>query len=151
ISLFQETLELQKVILRLDHPDTLTTMNNLAMAYKENGQLIQAVSLFEETLAKWKTIGPDHPNTLAIMRNLGNAYAEARQGEKAAAVLIAFVDQTRKRAPKDSPQFAGLLAEVSVALLGCGQHASAEPLLRECLAIREKNIPDAWATFNAKS
>jgi eukaryotic-like serine/threonine-protein kinase len=27
----------------------------------------------------------------------------------------------------------------------------AEPLLRECLAIREKTQPDAWTTFNTKS
>ncbi len=27
----------------------------------------------------------------------------------------------------------------------------AEPLLRECLAIREKKEPDAWTTFNTKS
>ena len=29
--------------------------------------------------------------------------------------------------------------------------AEAEPLLRECLAIREKTQPDAWTTFNTQS
>ena len=29
--------------------------------------------------------------------------------------------------------------------------AEAEPLLRECLAIREKTQPDAWSTFNTQS
>ena len=27
----------------------------------------------------------------------------------------------------------------------------AEPVLRECLALREKQQPDAWTTFNTKS
>ncbi len=27
----------------------------------------------------------------------------------------------------------------------------AEPLLRECLAIREKALPDNWLTFNTRS
>ena len=29
--------------------------------------------------------------------------------------------------------------------------ADAEPLLRECLVIREKTAADAWTTFNTKS
>ena len=66
-------------------------------------------------------------------------------------MLGALVDGRRKRAPKDSPQFAGLLAQVSLELIGCGQHAAAEPLLRECLTVREKQMPDSWLTFNTQS
>ena len=29
-----------------------------------------------------------------------------------------------------------------------GRLSAAEPLLRECLAIREKTQPDVWTTFN---
>lgn len=36
-------------------------------------------------------------------------------------------------------------------LLKHGQHAAAEPLLRECVAIRVKSQPDAWFTFVAKA
>src|SRR5262249_5135641 len=32
-----------------------------------------------------------------------------------------------------------------------GQYAAAEPVLRECLALREKGQPDEWATFNTRS
>jgi hypothetical protein len=85
------------------------------------------------------------------MGNLGKAYADFKQGAKATRTLVAFVAGMRKRAPKDSPQFAGLLAQVSLHLLGCAQHAAAEPLLRECVAMREKQSPDSWLTFNAQS
>jgi hypothetical protein len=36
-------------------------------------------------------------------------------------------------------------------LLRTHQPAEAEKVLRECLAIREKNEPDAWTTFHARS
>ena len=36
-------------------------------------------------------------------------------------------------------------------LLQAKAYAEAEPLLRECLAIREKAQPDFWATFNTQS
>ena len=53
--------------------------------------------------------------------------------------------------PKDSPQLAGLLAQFGSILLQAKAFAEAEPLLRECLAIREKTQPDAWTTFNTQS
>jgi serine/threonine protein kinase len=152
VPLCEETLEKTKAKLGPDHPDTLICMANLAVVYKASGQLAKAVPLFEVTLEKMKTkLGPDHPNTITCMGNLGKAYAEAKQGEKAATTLAAFVDGRRKRAPKDSPQFATLLAQVSLELIDCGQHAAAEPLLRECLTIRAKIQPDAWTTFHTMS
>jgi hypothetical protein len=152
VPLLEETLQKMKATLGPDHPNTLTSMNNLAGAYRVNGQLAKAVPLYEQTLQKRKAqLGPDHLNTLNSMNRLGKAYADAKQGAKAATTLVAYVDSSRKRAPKDSPRFAGLLAQVSLDLLRCGQHAAAEPLLRECLAIREKTQSDHVATFNTMS
>jgi serine/threonine protein kinase/tetratricopeptide (TPR) repeat protein len=152
LPLYEEALRKQKAKPGPDHPDTLQTMNNLAGAYLAGGQAARAVPLLEEALEKLKgRLGADHPRTLTSTGNLGRVYVEAGQGAKAAATLAAFVDGTRKRSPKDSPQFAGLLAHVSLDLLGCGQPAAAEPLLRECLAVREKTQPEAWTTSNTRS
>ena len=53
LPLFEETLALMKAKLGPDHPDTLTSMNNLAWlpGRREAGQ---ALPLFEETLALTK-------------------------------------------------------------------------------------------------
>jgi tetratricopeptide (TPR) repeat protein len=127
-------------------------MANLAVAYRAGGQLARALPLYEETLAKTKAkLGPDHPDTLDSMGNLGKTYCDANQGEKAAAILKEFVAGCRKRAKPENPQFAGLLGQVSLELLKCRQHAAAEEMLRECLAIREKKLPGSWLTFNTQS
>ena len=61
-----------------DHPDTLTSMNNLALAYQAAGKLDLALPLFEETLKLRKAkLGPDHPDTLRSMNNLASAYQAA--------------------------------------------------------------------------
>jgi hypothetical protein len=57
----------------------------------------------------------------------------------------------RQSPPKDEPLLASQLAQVGLDLLGAKWFAAAEPLLRECLAIREKAQPDAWTTFNTQS
>ena len=36
-------------------------------------------------------------------------------------------------------------------LLELKAYTDAEPILRECLAIRKKTHPDLWSTFNVKS
>ncbi len=45
----------------------------------------------------------------------------------------------------------GLLAERAATLLQGGKFAEAERPARECLALREAEIPDNWRTFNARS
>ncbi len=48
-----------------DHPDTLSSMNNLAISYAALGRHAEALKLREETLALRKAkLGPDHPDTL---------------------------------------------------------------------------------------
>jgi tetratricopeptide (TPR) repeat protein len=58
-----------------DHPDTLASMNNLAMGYVAAGKLDLALPLLEETLKIRKAkLGPDHPDTLTSMSNLAVSY-----------------------------------------------------------------------------
>jgi hypothetical protein len=59
--------------------------------------------------------------------------------------------EARKPLPKHSPQLAGLLAQIGQGLLGQKKWIEAEPILCECLAIRERSQPDEWTTFNTRS
>ena len=44
-----------------------------------------------------------------------------------------------------------MMAQFGMSLLEMKGYAESEPLLRECLVIREKMQPDAWTTFNTQS
>jgi tetratricopeptide (TPR) repeat protein len=148
LPLHQETLKLRKARLGPDHPDTLQSMNDLAVAYQDAGKRDLALPLFEETLKLCKArLGPDHPRTLDSMNNLAVAYQVAGKLDRAEELLSEF----RHVLPKDSTQLAGLLAPLGLALLEQKKWAQAEPLLRDCLAIRAKTQPDAWTTFNTQS
>ena len=57
----------------------------------------------------------------------------------------------RGKLPADDPKLADALAVVTHALLTQKKFAEAEAPARECLAIREKKLPDAWLTFNSRS
>jgi hypothetical protein len=58
-------------VLRADHPDTLTSRNNLAMSYQAAGRTADAISLYERTLTdRERALGPDHPRTKAAREAL---------------------------------------------------------------------------------
>ncbi|NLH71117.1 MAG: tetratricopeptide repeat protein, partial [Brooklawnia sp.] len=70
-----------------DHPDTLTSRNNLAYAYESAGDLARAISLYEETLNDCiRVLGEDHPDTLTSRNNLAYAYRSA--GDLARAIPL---------------------------------------------------------------
>jgi hypothetical protein len=51
----------------------------------------------------------------------------------------------------ESPLLAGDLDLLGTDLLNQARWTEAEPVLRECLAIREKTMPDDWSRFDAMS
>jgi hypothetical protein len=81
-----------------DHPDTLTSMNNLASSYAAAGRTQEALMLKEETLQLRKAkLGPDHPDTLTSMNNLAASYIDAGQAAKPSALLRETLNLRERR------------------------------------------------------
>jgi Tetratricopeptide repeat len=58
-------METSKTKLGVDHPDTLTSMNNLAFTWKGNSKETEAVRLIEEYIrAQKRVLGLNHPNSI---------------------------------------------------------------------------------------
>ena len=117
------------------------------MNYKDAGRLAEAIPLLEEAYQAAKK----HPTLRWVDGQLIDAYAKAGENAKLADLIQEQLAEARKTLPKDSPELAGLLVQIGMSLLQQKKWTEAEPLLRECLAIREKTQPDVWSTFNTKS
>ena len=71
MTLQERTLAGYRRVLGDDHPNTLTSMNNLALTRLVLGDLQGACELHEQTLAaRRRVLGDDHPNTLTSIHNL---------------------------------------------------------------------------------
>ena len=71
IRLYERTLADCERALGADHPYTLRTRNNLAMAYRAAGRTAEAIPLLERTLTDWEQVlRADHPDTKAVRENL---------------------------------------------------------------------------------
>ncbi|KAF8630020.1 hypothetical protein AX15_003152, partial [Amanita polypyramis BW_CC] len=77
-------VEARRSKLNADHPDTLTSIGNLALTYRNQGRLDEAknlqVHVMEITKAK---LGADHPDTLNSMANLASTYRDQAKWDEA--------------------------------------------------------------------
>ena len=54
-----------------EYPDTLKSMDDLAIVYREQGKYPQAEALGTQVLdIRRRSLGPEHPDTLASMNSL---------------------------------------------------------------------------------
>lgn len=69
--LAEEVLKARMIRLGAVHLDTLTSMHNLALAFREQGRWADAEELEAQVLETRKIkLGPEHPDTLSSMNNL---------------------------------------------------------------------------------
>jgi tetratricopeptide (TPR) repeat protein len=105
-------------------PDSTYHEGERAVAYFEYARLLSQVGQVEEARA--------HYDKAELWQRKALAAAKADSGP-------------------DSLLYAGALASLGLTLLERRKWTDAEPVLRECLALRENQEPDAWTTFSARS
>ena len=80
IALFEQVLTDSIRVLGDDHPDTLTSRNNLAGAYYAAGRLTEAITLYEQVTKDCaRILGEDHPLTKTVRENLKAAQHKLAQ------------------------------------------------------------------------
>jgi tetratricopeptide (TPR) repeat protein len=151
LPLFEATLKAREAKLGVDHPDTLTSRHTLAMAYYANGQLDKTLPLFEQAASGVEMRRFRHEFADRIIGSTAIAYEKAGQLDRAEGWRRKWLAHVREKAGAMSPAFTGLLAALGGNLLMQKKWAEVEPVLRECLALREKQQPQAWTTFNTQS
>jgi tetratricopeptide (TPR) repeat protein len=71
-------------VLGPEHPDTLSTVNNLANLYYDKGEYEQAEPLYQLALSTHeRVLGPNHPNTIRVRENYANLLQKMKQKTEA--------------------------------------------------------------------
>ncbi|WP_158634093.1 ATP-binding protein [Amycolatopsis sp. WAC 04169] len=126
-------------ILGPDHPETLASRNNLASSYQEAGDLDQAISLHQATLAdREQVLGPEHPETLASRNNLASAYRAKGDLGRAIPLLESAVADYERVLGFADPGTLASRNNLATAYQAAGDPARAIPLLETTLANYER-------------
>ncbi len=147
VPLFEDLLRRNEARFGRQHYETQRTLGNLGVNYKDSGRFDEAIPLLEEAYRSRDRF----PNLRGVGTPLLEAYTKAGRSAEVAKLVPERLAEARKDLPKDSPQLANVLGQSGVFLLQVKAYADAEPILRECLAIREKTEPDLSSTFAARS
>lgn len=143
-ALLQRALAIYEAICGPDHPHVATSLNDLAVLFRETNRWIEAEQLSRRALAVRKAwYGPDHPDVAESLGNLAvllqetNRFAEAeRLSRRALAILEASYHSNH-------PDIAFGLNTLGGLLCVTNRLEEAEPLLRRALAISEQSYgPD---------
>jgi tetratricopeptide (TPR) repeat protein len=125
-------------------------MFNLGAAYLKAERYGEAADFFQKLLETHTRLnGPDHPDSLEASGALQEAYRLAGNRNEGKRLALRRIDAARKQ--PDEIQLSSALATAADALLSFEDFASAEPLARECLQIRQTKLPRTWLCFNAQS
>jgi non-specific serine/threonine protein kinase/serine/threonine-protein kinase len=136
-------LELRERELGRDHPDTLGTMNSLAVLYWVQGRYEEAEPLFMATLeARNRVLGPDHPHTLASMHNLATLYNNRGLYAQAEPLFLETVEKHNRVLGDDHPNTLGSMNNLAFLYSVQGRYSEAEPLFLETLETEKRALGD---------
>jgi tetratricopeptide (TPR) repeat protein len=151
--LFERALGIREKMFGPEHPDTATSLNNLAVLLQSQGELAAARPLYERALAiREKSFSPEHPDPAASLNNLAGLLQA--QGELAAARPLlerALTIREKVLGPEHSDT-ARSVSNLAFLLQIQGELAAARPLSERALGIREKMFgpehPDTATSLN---
>ncbi len=147
LPLFAEALRLSQAKLGPDNLTTLATAFNMAEAYMAAGKQDQSLPLLEYVYQR----GKKYSRLRGVGHVLLDGYAGAGKMEQAVALAKDLIADSRISFPGKPPTGYAVGKGCFTIATGPCSSTEAEPLLRECLAIREKTQADEWTTFSTKS
>lgn len=142
-SLDVKALKLRQEELGDKHPDTLSSMADLASAYLGQGQLSEAEAIYIKVLnLRRELLGETHPNTISSMVDLAVVYDQQGRLPEAEKVYFDVFSLSETVLGKRHPGTLSRMAEFALASLREGKFSEAEQICREVLDLRRDVLGD---------
>ncbi|MGA9727952.1 MAG: tetratricopeptide repeat protein, partial [Methylocella sp.] len=102
--LHERALPIDEKVLGPEHPDTATSLNNLAFLLRDTGHAREAEPLFRRAIAIGeKTLGLEHPNVATCYSNLACLLRDAGREEESESLFLRAITIGEKALGPDHP------------------------------------------------
>ena len=146
---FSRALEIRRRTLGQEHPDTLASMNNLALALEKKGDHFLSEHMLRRAIQiQERVLGKEHPDRLVSMSNLGITLTSAGKLDQAETILRECSETQRRIQGQEHRDTLNSMISLANTLVKGDRLAEAEELLRECLRIQER-APGDWTKFGS--
>ncbi|KAF8536533.1 hypothetical protein BDD12DRAFT_781369 [Trichophaea hybrida] len=149
----RRALEGREKVLGPDHPDTMTSVNNLAQVLQSQGKCEQAEQMNRRVLeGREKVLEPDHPDTLTSVNNLALVLQSQGKYEQAEQINRRALEGREKVLGPDHPDTLTSVNNLALVLQSQGKYEQAELMNRRALEGYEKVLgPDHPDTLTSVS
>ena len=134
-----EAKEIRSKLLGLEHPDTLTTMDNLASTYRNQGRWAEAESLFVQVMeTSSRVLGSEHPDTLTSMGNLASTYRNQGRWAEAESLFVQVMETRSRVLGLEHPDTLNSMGNLALTFWDQGRWAEAESLEVQVMETKKK-------------
>ncbi|KAJ6535505.1 P-loop containing nucleoside triphosphate hydrolase protein [Mycena capillaripes] len=122
-------MEIRKRVLGEEHPDTLTSIANLALTYWSQGRWNDAEALEVEVMETSKRVlGEEHPDTLMSIANLASTYWSQGRWNNAEVLGVAVMETSKRVLGEEHPDTLRRIANLASTYWSQGRWNDAEAL-----------------------
>ncbi|KAI2956395.1 hypothetical protein CBS147324_10941 [Aspergillus niger] len=134
-----QVMDIRKRILGSEHPDTLTSMANLASTYWKKGQWKEAEELDVQVMELRKQVlGSEHPDTLTSMANLASTYWKKGQWKEAEELGLQVMKLRKQVLGLEHPSSLTSMANLASTYSNQGRWKEAEELEIQVIELRKQ-------------
>ncbi|KAF2178893.1 TPR-like protein, partial [Zopfia rhizophila CBS 207.26] len=114
-----QVLEMRKRMLGADHPDTLSSMTQLALTYDNQGRWSQAEELCLQVMETSKSVlGAEHHSTLTTMANLASVYRNQGRWSEAEGLEVQALEIFKRLLGAEHPDTLSGMGNLAWTVLG---------------------------------
>ncbi|KAK0619529.1 hypothetical protein B0T14DRAFT_479768 [Immersiella caudata] len=134
-----EAQEIQTQVLGPEHPDTLTSMANLASTFRNQGRWAEAESLEVQAMEiRKRVLGPEHPDTLTSMANLASTYMNQGRWTEAESLNVQVMEIRKRVLGPEHPHTLTSMANLASTYWNQGRWTEAESPDVQVMEIRKR-------------
>lgn len=128
----RQCVDLTTQYYQMTHPVTLSSLNNLAIILKKNGEYLEAkqtmIAVFE---GYCHMLGAQHKHTLIALQNLADIYRLNNEGDTSAKLLEELVELKENMDDKNAVDIIHAKNKLASAYREIGQYEKSEYLLNK--------------------
>jgi tetratricopeptide (TPR) repeat protein len=134
-------------VLGEEHPGTLTSMNNLASTFRNQGRWKEAEELEVQVMeTRKRVLGEEHPDTLTSMANLASTFRNQGRWKEAEELEVQVTETSLRVLGEEHPNTLNSIANLASTFWNQGRWKEAEELfvqvVETSLRVRGEEHPD---------
>jgi len=150
---FSQVIETRQRVLGAEHPDTLTSIANLASTFWNQGRWKEAKGLEVQVIeTRKRVLGAEHPDTLTSMANLASTYRNQGQWKEAEELFVQVMETSSRVLGAEHPSTLTIMANLASTFWNQGRWKEAKELEVQVMETRKRVLgaehPDTLTSIN---